>query len=108
MVGMEPAETISDLDAAVRLRSAAYGEHAAARASLEEAESKLRASMRAVQFDSGFDPVLSATLSGREAIARIGLEQARERLREAQRDLERARKISGPITAREYELGNLD
>ncbi|MBY5619967.1 hypothetical protein [Rhizobium leguminosarum] len=105
---MESNETLHDLDAAVRLRSAAYGEHAAARAALEEAESKLRASVRAVQFDSGFDPVLSATLSGREAIARIGLEEARERLREANRDLRRARQLSAPLTAKEYEIESLD
>ena len=105
---MEPAETISDLDAAVRLRSAAYGEHAAARAALEEAERGLRQASRAVQFDAGFDSVLSSTLRGREAIARISAEEARERLREAKRDLERARQLSAPHIAKEFEIGNLD
>ncbi|NEI57462.1 hypothetical protein GR200_20700 [Rhizobium leguminosarum] len=105
---METTETLHDLDAAVRLRSAAYGEHAAARAALEEAERNLHGAERAVLFDSGRDPILSATLSGREAIARIGLEEARERLREAKRDLQRARQISAPLTAREYELEHID
>ncbi|MGR9269842.1 hypothetical protein [Rhizobium leguminosarum] len=105
---METTETLHDLDAAVRLRSAAYGEHAAALAALEEAERKLHGAERAVLFDSGRDPILSATLNGREAIARIGIEEARERLREAKRDLERARLLSAPLTAKEFEIEHLD
>ncbi|MFS2175639.1 hypothetical protein ACCC98_06760 [Rhizobium pisi] len=105
---METTETLHDLDAAVRLRSAAYGEYAVARAALEEAERNLHGAERAVLFDSGRDPVLSATLSGREAIARIGLEEARERLREAKRDLRRARQLSAPFTEKEFEIEHLD
>ncbi|MBX5153227.1 hypothetical protein HJC04_11365 [Rhizobium sp. NLR8a] len=105
---METPETFHDLDAALRLRSAAYGEHTAARAALEEAENKLRQATRAVQFDAGLDSTLSTTLRGREAIARIRVEEARERLREAQRDLQRARQLSAPPAAKEFEIGHID
>ncbi|MBX5202234.1 hypothetical protein [Rhizobium sp. NZLR1] len=105
---MDTTETLHDLNVAVRLRGEAYGEHAAARAALEEAERLLHAATRAVQFDAGLDPVLSATLNGREAIARVRVEEVRERLREAQRDLQRARQLSAPITSREFEIEHLD
>lgn len=105
---METPAPLHDLDAAVRLRSAAYGEHTAARAALEEAENKLRQTTRDVRFDAGLDSTLSTTLRGREAIARVRVEEARERVREAQRDLQRARQLSSPLTAKEFDLEHID
>ncbi|WP_025662611.1 hypothetical protein [Rhizobium sp. IBUN] len=102
------AETISDHTAAVRLRSAAYAELTSARDALTEADGRLRCAVRDIDLDTGRDPVLSASMRGREAIARIRLEEARERLREAKRDLQRARDLSASFTAKEFELEHLD
>lgn len=100
---MEHQTDITDLGSAISARHAAYAEEAAARDALDEAERRLKTAAHAADFDNGFDPVLSATLRGREAIARVRREQAVERLREARRDLHRIRQLSTPEIVRDTE-----
>ena len=81
-------ERIETLATTITARTAAYEEQGKARAALY----------------CPHDPVLSASLKGREAIAMIRLEEARERLAEACRDLQRARLLAEPNLTKELEI----
>ena len=97
-------ERIETLATTITARTAAYEEQGKARAAFSAAERLLLSASRDAALYCPHDPVLSASLKGREAIAMIRLEEARERLAEACRDLQRARLLAEPDLTKELEI----